>query len=111
MAGRAVALLIGAMLGYLALRVPETGWLLLAAGVAAIALVYLRHGRIAKLGWLLVGVSVLPTLILGRNGLQAVVDRSIAVGPDTWLMLAVFVAIGAAGILVVRKSWRIGVAA
>lgn len=96
-----VAFITGAILGYLSLRLPEIGWVGILLVIVAVAAFYISHRRFADVGWLVLGVAAFPTVILGRNGSRALVDPSIEVGTDTWVMLAFFGMLGVAGAVVV----------
>lgn len=103
-AGAVLALLIGGLLGYIALILREMGWAIAGGTAGLLSLFYWARRRRADAGWLLIGVGAVPTAILGRNGFVALVDPSMEVGPDTWVMLAVAAAIGVAGALVVYAT-------
>lgn len=103
-AGAVLALLIGGVLGYIALILREMGWAIAAVTAVLLSLFYWAGGRRPDAGWLLIGVGAVPAVILGRNGFVALVDPSMEVGPDTWVMLAVAAAIGVTGALVVYAT-------
>ncbi|MBA2632634.1 MAG: hypothetical protein H0U86_06485 [Chloroflexi bacterium] len=96
-----MALVLGGILGYIALILREMGWAIAAVVTGLLGLFYWTRGRQTNIGWLLVGLGAVPAVILGRNGLVAFVDPSMEVGQDTWVMLAVAVAIGVVGALVI----------
>lgn len=90
-----LAAAIGGILGFLALWLREMGWIFSGAMALVLAAFYISRNRRASVGWLLLAAGAVPALILGRSGLQAIVDPAIQVGVDTWGMLAVAVAVGA----------------
>lgn len=100
-AGAILAVLLGGLLGYIALILREMGWAIAVVVAALLTAFYWSRGRRSDVGWVLVGLGVVPSTILGRNGLVASVDPAMEVGFDTWLMLGVALAIAAFGALVV----------
>lgn len=97
--GSVLAAAIGGLLGFIALWLREMGWAFAAATTVVLVAFYVSRNRIASIGWLLLAGGGVPALILARNGLEAILDRSIEVGVDTWVMLSVAVTIAAAGAL------------
>lgn len=104
LAGSLLAIVTGAVLGYLALFLREIGWLLGAGVALALGTFYVRARRGADLGWLLVGAGAIPALVLGSNAIQAKLEPSIEVGRDTWIMAGVGVAVVLTGLVVLTVS-------
>lgn len=95
-----LAAALGGLLGFLAIWLREMGWIFSGAMAVVLAAFYIARHRRASVGWLLLAAGAVPAVILGRNGLAAIVDPSIQVGGDTWVMLAVALAVASAGGLV-----------
>jgi hypothetical protein len=96
--GEAVlAAILGSFLGFLALFLREIGWVFSGGMALVLIAFYLSRDRPASVGWLLLAGGAIPSLILGRNGFEAIVDPSIEVGLDTWVMLAFALFVAAAG--------------
>ena len=98
------ALLIGLATGYAALELREMGWIIGAAVLILLPVVYLRQRRRADVGWLFFGAGVAPSLILGRTIVETFIDPAIQVLTDTWIFFAVGVLLAAAGIAIVLAS-------
>lgn len=93
--------MLGGLLGYIALILREMGWAIAVVVAALLTAFYWSRGRRSDVGWVLVGLGVVPSFILGRNGLVTLIDPAMEVGFDTWLMLGVALVIAAIGALVV----------
>ncbi len=91
---------IGVVLGYLALRLGEIGWLLAGSVILAMAAFYVLRHRLDDAGWLLVGTGLIPATILGQNAFVAATDPSIDVGNDTSIMLTTSVTVMCVGGLI-----------
>ncbi len=104
LAGGILAAIIGGIAGFLGLFLREMGLVLASVVVVAVSLYYVRSGRGRDVGWLLLGTGTVPTAILARNALTAYVDPAVEIGPDTWLLLAGFAVVAAAGALVAGVS-------
>ena len=98
----------GAVFGFLALFLREMGWVLAAVGMTFLSAVYVRQRRLPDIGWLLLAAGVTPALILARNGLNAVLDPAVDVGIDTWLLLVAAISIAVVGGLVLYATWGRG---
>ncbi|HEX7172322.1 MAG TPA: hypothetical protein VF365_06935 [Candidatus Limnocylindria bacterium] len=99
-----LAAILGGILGFLALFLREIGWVFSGAMALVLIAFYLSRNRPASVGWLLLAGGAIPGLILGRNGFEAIVDPSIEVGLDTWVMLAIALIVAAAGGLILLTS-------
>lgn len=98
------AAILGGILGFLAPLLPELGWLLVGATAAAAIALYVSQHRMSDVGWLLLAGGGVPALILGRNGFVAIVDPSVEVGVDTWIMLLVMLLVASVGGLVLYAA-------
>lgn len=102
-----VSAAIGAVLGFLALRLGEVGWALAGALLAAMSVYYASRRMYLELGWMVLAAGLAPGLILARNGLTAILDPAVEVGLDTWLMLTIaIVATVVGGLLVTSAASR-----
>jgi len=101
------ALLIGLTTGYAALALREMGWIIAAAVLILLPIVYLRQHRMADIGWLFFGAGLAPILLLGPTLVQTLTDPAIQVSSDTWVFFAGAVVLAAVGIAVIgAASWR-----
>jgi hypothetical protein len=100
------ALLIGLAAGYAALWLREMGWVIGAAVLILLPVVYLRQQRLADVGWLYLGAGLSPAVLLGRTLLEVLVDPAIHVASDTLTFFAGAVALAVFGIVVVTASRR-----
>lgn len=99
-------LLIGLLTGYDALWLQGIGWVVTAAVLVGLPIVYLRLQRRAAVGWLFVGVSVAPILILGRTILHMLTDPTGQVYTGTWIFFVVAVALAGVGTYVIITTRR-----
>jgi hypothetical protein len=95
-----LAAALGGLLGFMALWLREMGWIFSGAIALVLVAFYILRNRRASVGWLLIAAGAVPAMIVGQNGVEAVLDPSIEVGVDTWVMLAVALAVASAGGLV-----------
>jgi hypothetical protein len=100
------ALLIGLATGYAALWLREMGWIIGAAVLILLPVVYLRQRRLADVGWLYLGAGLSPVVLLGRILLEVVTDPAIQVQPDTWIFFAGAVVLAAIGFGVIVSAAR-----
>lgn len=101
------ALLIGSATGYAALWLREMGWIIGAAVLIMLPVVYLRQHRLADVGWLFFGAGLAPILLLGPTLIQTLTDPAIQVGSDTWIFFALAVVLAGVGIAVIAAAgWR-----
>ncbi len=97
--------LLGGIVGFLALFLREIGMISGAIVLAAMCLYHFRNQRANDAGWLLFGAGLVPALFLGRNAVTSIVDPAVQVGPDTWMLLTVFVAVALVGAFVASRRW------
>lgn len=100
------ATLIGLATGYAALWLREMGWIIGAAILILLPIVYLRQGRPADVGWLYLGAGLSPVLLLGRTLLQTLTDPAIQVESDTWILFCGAVVLAAIGIGIIVAAAR-----
>jgi hypothetical protein len=98
------ALLIGLATGYAVLWLREMGWVIGAAVLILLPVVYVRQHRGADVGWLFVGAGLAPIVLLGRTIVETLTDAAIQVGPDTWVFFTGAVVLAGAGIVIVLTS-------
>ncbi len=99
-------LLVGLLTGYNALWLQELGWVIAAAVLISLPIVYLRLQRRAAVGWLFIGAAVAPILILGRTILHMLTDPAGQVYTGTWIFFTIAVILAGAGIFVIVTSGR-----
>jgi len=95
------ALIIGLITGYASLFLREMGWIIGAAVLIFLPVVYLRQRRRTDVGWLFFGAGATPILLLGRTITGTFTDPAIQVGTDTWLFFAGAVLLAGTGIAIV----------
>jgi hypothetical protein len=98
------ALLIGLATGYAALLLREMGWIIGAAVLILLPVVYLRQRRRTDIGWLFFGAGLTPILILGRTIVETFTDPAVHVLIDTWVFFAGAVVLAGAGIAIVLTA-------
>lgn len=96
-----MAMILGGLLGYLAMRLYEMGIVFALAMAGVLAAFYVTRGRAADVGWLLLGIGAAPGWILGSNALRAVTDPSWEVDLTTWVGLLVAIGVSGFGVVLV----------
>lgn len=95
------ALLIGLVSGYAALVLREMGWIIGAAILVLLPIVYVRQRRVKDVGWLFFGAGLAPILLLGRTLVEMLTDKAIEVGSDTYVFFGGAVLLVGTGIAIV----------
>jgi len=95
------ALLIGLVTGYAALVLREMGWIIGAAILVLLPIVYVRQRRVKDVGWLFFGAGLAPILLLGRTLVEMLTDKAIEVGSDTYVFFGGAVLLVGTGIAIV----------
>jgi hypothetical protein len=100
------AVLIGGVLGYGLIFLRELGWLIAVVVSLGLFIVYLRQGRLRDFGLLLVAQGVWPTFVASWGLVTDAVHADTKVGPESWIFLAVGVALLLTGVMVVAIAGR-----
>lgn len=102
------AFVVGALAGFAA---SEFGWLYLPLAILVVALsvpVFVSRGRAPDWPWVLVGVGLIPTLLLGKSLLEST-DPTVHVDPSTapaFVIYLLILAIGIGGVIAMAVSGR-----
>ena len=107
MSGSLPAVLIGAVAGFAGLFMREMGMIILVAVLLLLNAVYVMQGRIAAVGWLMIGAALPWLILLAPIVIRAIADpEGSATTPETYLGFGGAVVLASLGtaLLVVRRD-------